>query len=76
MKLNKLIFELYKAYDFATIDGVATVNGFAVVELGKFLIGEHFIILKNGDSTITFVLTCETTYKCIFKFLENDNIKI
>jgi len=65
-------FEKNKTYKFDTISDFAEKNQMDLIEHGRNLIGENFIILKDScDLTISFVLTGTSgdgyLYQCIYK---------
>lgn len=56
MTLKKL--SKNKSYPYSTIEEYANKNGFEIKEVGDFLIGENFLILRHElcDQVISFVM--------------------
>jgi len=62
--------ELNKSYLYRVLDMIFNEK-WGMIEYGNETCGEHFLVYKNDDKTISFVLDEATgrdyIYKCIYK---------
>lgn len=68
-------FEKGKSYNFNEIEEFVNDNQEEITmeEYGEDVIGEGFIVLKEGNNTVSFMLdgvgSNGFTYQCIFKYV-------
>ena len=63
-----------ESYGYNHIENFANYNNFEINELGRPVVGEHFLILKHQDKDIvvSFVLSGAANYQYVYDCVYSD----
>jgi hypothetical protein len=69
-RMSDVKFELYSTYLFTAIENYASKNDMELLEYGSEIIGESFIVVKDDNRILSFVMIAHNaTYGAFYRLI-------